>query len=332
MGEPPPMKCNGRNLLFLWILVSLVPAGSTQTRAQAQDGSGAQSASEGGDSAAAKAARKQKFEAMKKRMELGEEGAGSLDEGDEGGGVMRIVSVTRRVNMGARSRGATESLQVVYELETELSQGSIEVMNGEGLTTQYLLPSLKSGRHTMTIPQGLPQPNYEYTFSCDLEGSHYSGITIMPGNLWDNRDRDSSDTNYPGGEDESVYAYKPGPEPDEPKDPPPDEAAAFRGDEVGVSSFVIPAKKNRARRSVGKLMEIQILGVGFSEGHAVVCSKQIGGQPQSETQTRVHDVRVVSTASHQMNEDMPVLKAGRFNVPEEVVARGTYLRIAGKVK
>lgn len=326
------MKFTGRTFSFLWIPVILVFASSAQIWAQEQGGSGAQSTSEGADSPAAKAAaRKKKFEAMKKQIELGEQGAESLDEGDEGGRIMKIVSVARRVNTGG-SRSATESLQVVYELDTVLSQGSIEVMNGGGVIAQYPLPSLKSGRHTITIPQGLPQPSYEYTFSCDLEGSHYSGITIMPGNLWDHRDRDSTDTNFPPGEDESVYDYKPGPERDGPKDPPPDEAAAFRRDEVGISSFVIPAKHNRERRSVGKLMEIQILGVGFSEGHAVVCSKQIGGQPQPEARTRVHDVRVVSTASHEMNEDMPVLKAGRFNVPEEVIARGTYLRIEGKAK
>lgn len=326
------MKFNIRLVVVLLVLVAALFTASVEIAAQTQGGTGMQGASQDADSAAKVAARKKKFEEMRRRLELGEEGAESLDEGDEGGGVMRIVSVTRRVNTGAGSRGATESLQVAYELETELSQGSIEVINGGGVTAQYPLPSLKSGRHTMTIPQGLPQPNYEYTFSCDLEGSHYSGITIMPGNLWDNRDRDSSDTNFPRGEDESVYDYKPGPEPDAPKDPPPDEAAAFRGDEVAITSFVIPAKRNRARLSMGKLMEIQILGVGFSEGHAVVCSKQMGGQPQPEARTRVHDVRVVSTASHQMNEDMPVLKAGRFNVPEEVVARGTYLRIEGKVK
>lgn len=326
------MKFTGRTFFFLWIPVTLVLAGSAQLEAQAQDGSSAQGATDDANAAAAKAAaRKKKFEAMKKRIELGEEGGESLDEGDEGGGVMRIVSVTRRVK-GAGSWGATESLQVVYELDAELSQGNIDVMNGGGVTVQYSLPSLKSGQHTMTIPQGLPQPDFEYTFSCDLEGSHYGGITIMPGNLWDNRDRDSSGTNFPRGEDESVYDYKPGFEPDVSKDPPLDGAAAFRGDEVGVSTFVIPAKHNRARRSVGKLMEIQILGVGFSEGHVVVCSKEIGNQRQPEARTRIHDVRVVSTASHEWNEDMPALKAGRFNVPEEVVARGTYLRIEGKVK
>lgn len=316
--------------IVLWILF-LVLANVGGTAAQTLGGAATQSASGDADSAAKAAERKKKFEAMKRRMELGGEGAEGLDGADDSGGIMRIVSVTRRVS-GAGSRSAAESLQVVYELETELSQGSIEVMNGGGATAQYQLPSLKSGRHTMTIPQALPQPDFEYTFSCDLEGSHYSGITLMPGNLWDNRNRDSSDTNFPRAEDDSVYDYKPGPVPDEPKDPPPDEAAAFRGDEVAISSFVIPAKHNRASRIIGKLMEIQILGVGFSDGGVVICAKQMGGQPQTGFRTRVHDVRVVSTASHEMNEDMPVLKAGRFNVPEEVIARGTYLRIVGKVK
>lgn len=326
------MKSDMRVLIILWILVAGLITVSAEIPEQAQGGAATQSTSGETDSAAKAAARKRKFEAMKRRMELGEEGVEDLDTGDEGGGIMRIVSITPHVNTDASNRRTTESLQVVYELETELSEGNIEVVSASSLTAQYPLPSLKTGRHTMTIPKGMPLANDPYTFTCNLEGSRYSGVTLMVDSLWDNRDRDSSNTNFPREEDDSVYDYKAGPLPDEPKDPPPDEAAAFRGNEVSITSFVIPARHNRARRSVARLMEIQILGVGFAEGDPVVCSKQMGSQPQIEARTRVHDVRVVSTASHEMNEDMPVLKAGRFNVPEGIAAHGTYLRIVGKVK
>lgn len=326
------MKFNARLFVVLLTLVTVLIMVCVEIAARTLSAAVMQNSSQDADSAAKAAARKKKFEDMKRRLELGEEGVEDLDTGDEGGGIMRIVSMTPHVNTDASNRRTTESLQVVYELETELSEGHIEVVSASSLTAQYPLPSLKTGRHTMTIPKGMPLANDPYTFTCNLEGSRYSGVTLMVDSLWDNRDRDSSNTNFPREEDDSVYDYKAGPAPDEPKDPPPDEAAAFRGNEVSISSFVIPAKHNRARRSVGRLMEIQILGVGFAEGDPVVCSKQTGSQPQIEARTRVHDVRVVSTASHEMNEDMPVLKAGRFNVPEEIAAHGTYLRIVGKVK
>lgn len=324
------MEFLGRTFFTFWILVVPVLAISTQIRAQAQGESGAQSASEDADSPAARAAaRKKKFEAMKRRLELGED-AESLDS-DEGGGIMRIVSMTPHVNTDASNRYTTESLQIVYELETQLSEGSIEVVSAGRVTAQYDLPSLKAGRHTMTIPKRMPLASDPYTFTCNLEGARYSGVTLMVDSLWDNRDRDSSNTEFPREEDESIYDYTPEPPPED-RDEPSDAAAAFRGDEIGITSFNIPAKRNRARRSLGKPMEIQILGVGFAEGSAVECSKQMGNQPKIEAGTRVHDVRIVSTLSHDMNDQIPVLKAGRFNVPEEIAAHGTYLRIVGKAK
>ncbi len=327
------MKFGGRTFFTFWILVVPVLAISTQIRAQAQAAGGAatQSATDDANSAAARAAaRKKRFEEIKRRLELGED-AENLDAGDDGGGIMRIVSITPHVNTDASNRHTTESLQIVYELETQLSEGSIEVVSAGRVTAQYGLPSLKAGRHTMTIPKGMPLANDPYTFTCNLEGSRYSGVTLMVDSLWDNRDRDSSNTEFPREEDESIYDYTPEPPPED-RDEPSDAAAAFRGDEIGITSFNIPAKRNRARRSVGKPMEIQILGVGFAEGSAVECSKQMGNQPKIEAGTRVHDVRIVSTLSHDMNNQIPVLKAGRFNVPEEIAAHGTYLRIVGKAK
>ena len=37
--------------------------------------------------------------------------------------------------------------------------------------------------------------------------------------------------------------------------------------------------------------EIRILGVNFSEGDEIVCTKESGGNPSMEAATRVHDVR-----------------------------------------
>jgi hypothetical protein len=327
------MKLMTRNLFVLWIFVTLLLTIGAEGSAQTPSAPPAQSASEDSNSAAAKAAaRKKRFEEIKRRMELGEEGAEGLDADEGGGAIMRIVSMTPHVNTDASNRRTTESLRVVYELEAELPEGHIEIISAENVTAEYPLPSLKAGRHAMTIPGGMPLTNNPYTFTCNLEVASHSGITLMVDSLWDNRDRDSSNTAFPQAEDDSVYDYKPGPAPEEAHDPPADEAAAFRGDEMAISSFVIPAKRNRARRSVGKLMEIQVLGVGFSEGTAITCSKQIGGSPGTEARTSVHDVRVVSTASHDMNESIPVLRAGRFDVPEKIAAHGTYLRIIGKVK
>lgn len=140
MGEPPVMKYTGRTFSFFWMLVALVLAGSAQIGAQGQGGSGAQSSGEGADSPAAKAAaRKQKFEAMKKRMELGEEGAESLDEGDEGGGVMRIISVTRRVNTRAGSRGATETARARTFLLGRTNRSTITSRDSSRMCQRILL-------------------------------------------------------------------------------------------------------------------------------------------------------------------------------------------------
>ena len=46
--------------------------------------------------------------------------------------------------------------------------------------------------------------------------------------------------------------------------------------------------------------------------------------PQIEARTQVQEVRVVSAASREMNEDMPVLQAGRCNVPEGISAPGIF--------
>jgi len=56
--------------------------------------------------------------------------------------------------------------------------------------------------------------------------------------------------------------------------------------------------------------EIKILGVNFSEGDEVVCTKESGGNPSMEAATRVHDVRTLSPP---------------------FPARGTFIRLAGKL-
>jgi len=82
--------------------------------------------------------------------------------------------------------------------------------------------------------------------------------------------------------------------------------------------------------STGRPPEVQILGVNFNEGDEVVCSKESEANPSIEATTRLHDVRTVSTISHDMNDAIPVLRVGRFDIPERIAAHGTFVRLAGK--
>src|SRR5438132_7295694 len=281
--------------LILWLAATLLVAQSPSCSAgpQQSTGSGAE------DPAAKAAARKKKFEETRRRLELGERGLDSASGELHDSSPIRIVYVAPDVGTDKNNRHTTESLQVDYELDRDLSQGSLEVVSANSVTASYPLPSLIHGRHTMTIPRGIPLANDPYTFTCNLPKAHYSGITQTIESLWDNRDRDSSNLQFPKDDDASIYDYKPGPPIDDRDDAPADDAAAFRGDEVAICSFNIPHKPNRMLLSTGRSPEIQILGVNFDERDEVVCTKQVFGNPPIQTGTRVHDVRTVSTASHE---------------------------------
>ncbi|HKM81907.1 MAG TPA: hypothetical protein VJY15_13220 [Candidatus Acidoferrum sp.] len=71
---------------------------------------------------------------------------------------------------------------------------------------------------------------------------------------------------------------------------------------------------------------IEMVCVNFDEGDEVVCSKESSGNPPIEATARLHDVRTVSTVSHQTNDFIPVLRADRFDVPERIAAHGTFTR------
>jgi hypothetical protein len=182
----------------------------------------------------------------------------------------------------------------------------------------------------MNIPHGIPLGNDPYTFTCNLPHTHYGGVTEPVKSLWDNRNQMT--LQYPTEEDSSIYDYKPGPPPEERYDPPADEAAGFRGEEPVIISSNIPHKRNRLLLSTGRAAEIQILGVNFEEGGEVICTKESEGNASIEATARLHDVRTVSTASHQMNDSIPILRAGRFDVPERIASHGTFVRLAGTPK
>ena len=324
-----------RNIFSICLGILVLPLAAGWLAAQSPSGSASPLQGAGGgaeDHAGKAAARKKKFEEARRRLELGESGLDSASGELYDSSPMRIVYLTPNIGTGKNNRHTTESLRVDYELDRDLSQGSLEVVSANSVTASYPLPSLVHGHHTMTIPRGIPLANDPYTFTCNLPKAHYSGITQTIESLWDNRDRDSSNLQFPKDDDASIYDYKPGPPIDDRDDAPADDAAAFRGDEVAICSFNIPHKRNRMLLSTGRSPEIQILGVNFDEGDEVVCTKQSFGNPPIQASTRLHDVRTVSAASHEKNDSIPVLRAGRFDVPETIVAHGTFVRIVGKFK
>jgi hypothetical protein len=147
-----------------------------------------------------------------------------------------------------------------------------------------------------------------------------SPINDLVTSLWTKSDASTSDA--------SAYDYKPEPCTKYEGDLC-DEAAMFRGDDVDISNVYIPGRRNLQLRATGDLPEVEILGVGFVEGTEVEYGKGIGyGRIYKAT---LRDVRVVSTVSHDADENIPVLKAGRFTVPKEIFEYPSHIRIVGKV-
>jgi hypothetical protein len=327
-----------RNLLSIYfVLATLAPAGRYLARESSAMQSPAdtppvqQSASSSNDDAAAKAAvRKKRFDEIRHRLESGEGGLDSYSGDSEDSSPMRIVYLTPYLGTDRSNRVTTDSLRVDYELDQDFLQGFLEVVSAGSVTARYPLPALARGRHSMNIPRGIPLANDPYTFTCNLPESRYGGITQRVDFLWDNRNMDSINPQFPMEDDASIYNYQPPPPPEDRDVDPSDSAAAFRGDEVAITSSNIPHKRNRMRLSTGRSPEIQILGVNFSDGDEVVCTKESYGNPPIEATTRLHDVRTVSTISHQQNDAIPELRAGRFDVPERIAAHGTFVRLVGE--
>jgi hypothetical protein len=287
-------------------------------------------ASTNDDAAAKAAARKKKFEATKRRLDSDEGGLDSSSGELRDSSPMRIIYLTPYIGTNNTNRLTADTLRVEYELDQDFSQGFLEVVSAGSVTARYPLLSLGRGRHSMNIPRGISLANDPYTFTCNLTHTHYDGVTEPVNFLWDNRNQMT--LQYPTEEDGSIYDYQSGPPPEERYDPPADEAAGFRGEEPVIISSNIPHKRNRLLLSTGRPPEIQILGVNFEEGGEVVCTKESEGNPPIEAIARLHDVRTVSTASHKMNDSIPVLRAGRFDVPERIAAHGTFIRPAGTTK
>jgi len=218
-------------------------------------------------------------------------------------------------------------IKVVYELRRSLSEGSLQVFDELTVEAEYPLPELSAGKHITTLPHSFYWPARGNTLPEENLPDHmiWFSVGTVPTSLWD-RDLWENDSGH------SAYDYKPGPRGENVGDPPPDEAAPFRGNDVGFSSMNIPAKHNQELLDTGDLPEIEILGVGFDNGTNVQFWKQNDRNPNREYPTPLRDVRVVSTASHDEYDAIPVLKAGRFTVPKAIFEYPSHIRIVGKLR
>jgi hypothetical protein len=218
-------------------------------------------------------------------------------------------------------------IEVVYELRKSLSEGKLQVFDELTVEAEYPLLELSAGKHITTLPHSFYWPAREEKLPEEKlpDDMIWFSVGTVPTSLWD-QDLWENDSG------QSAYDYKPGPRGQKVGDPPPDEAAQFRGDDVGFSSMYIPAKHNRELLDTGDLPEIEILGVGFDNGTNVQFWKQNDRNPKREYPTPLRDVRVVSTASHDMDDMTPVLKVGRFTVPKAVFEYPSHIRIVGKVR
>lgn len=215
-------------------------------------------------------------------------------------------------------------IEAIYELSRPLSEGHVDIFDKGEVSDQYPLPDLSAGRHTLELSR-------DYYWSSDRETFPEPMLTcfvgqgpiqIMGEHLWE--------LGYAG---DSPYDYKPAPpnkdDKDKDNEQPYDPAAEFRGDDVGLTTFNIPLRRNLKLRESGDLPEIEILGVGFVEGTLAECGQSAGEKTYTSP---VRDVRVVSTVSHDADPDIPVLKAAKFTVPREVFMYPRHIQIVGRVK
>jgi len=210
-------------------------------------------------------------------------------------------------------------VEIVYELGRSLSEGRLQIFNDGEIDSEYPLPELSAGRHITSFTQGFYWKENDETLPDGMLSCNLGTVstTIGAGSLWSSHS------------DESVYDYKPGPPGENVGDPPADLAASFRGDDLGFASFNIPGLRNLKAREAGQLPEVEILGVGFVEGTPVECGR---GVNLDLGEAPLRDVRVVSTVEHDLDADIPVLKAARFTVPVEVFDYPHHIRIVGKFK
>jgi hypothetical protein len=208
-------------------------------------------------------------------------------------------------------------IDVVYTLHAGLNDGTLEVFNLLHVDAEFPLPDLSAGTHIMTLPHEFYWQERDETFPdpmffCKLPPSSTNDFTTY---LWGSRS------------DASVYDYKPDPS-DKINGVQYDLTGPFRCDDVGYSSLVYPGKRNFERRARGELPEVELLGVGFVEGTSIQCGRNASRLYAAP----LRDVKVVSTASHDANPDMPVLKAARFTMPKEVFQYRSHIRIVGALK
>jgi len=214
---------------------------------------------------------------------------------------------------------STEPILVYYELTRPFTRATLEFLTRDTVTGRFPLPDLAVGQHMIRVPAGVSQAYDPPSFSCSIARAPI--LTYYVESVRDGRDS-VADT-------ASLYHYIP--------DPTPanstirlDAASGFRGKEIGVSAFNIPYARNEQLRGRGQAPEIEILGVNLYDGMQASCSR--GEPPIIRAAATIRDVKVVSTISHEDNDDIPVLQAARFSVPRAVLEPQNTLRIVGVAK
>ena len=207
-----------------------------------------------------------------------------------------------------------EPITITYQLHTDLADGYLEIANAD-MPARLRLPELTRGRHTIEIPIGTKLAGFLPTFTCGFEIG--AGITQMGESIT------SGDST-----DESMYDYTPPPLRDDDVAHH-DDAAAFRGDEQGITSFRFPLSNNGWREEA-RLPEIEIRGVGFTDGTAVRCYR--GTNPELTAFTEMRNVKTVSTLSHDQQSAIPELRAGVFTIPWLIAANPNEMRIVGRTR
>jgi len=219
----------------------------------------------------------------------------------------------------ASDRSQSCPIEVVYTLSHEFPSGILQVFDLLAVDGEFPLPDLSAGRHVTTLPHEFYWKEQEETFPDPMFFCNLGTVstTDLLSNLWGPRS------------DASAYDYKPAPS-DKINGVQYDQAGQFRGNDLGFSSFLYPAKKNFERRERGELPEVEILGAGFVEGTNIQCGR--GVNPTQLYPAPLRDVRVVSVASHKANPDMPVLKAARFTMPKNIFQYPNHIRIVATLK
>jgi hypothetical protein len=231
----------------------------------------------------------------------------------------RVLYSSRYVKLDEAGRTA-EPMRVDYELLADFDEAELNFITNGKVMARVKLTDLFPGKHYVMVPPGIPQAYDPVTFSCRFEELEI--VRFMPGLLWN--DDVKADGLY-----ESPYDYQPFPPSSNPDDVDRgDDAGGYSGYDVAVIRFSPNYRRNAQLKAAGKPPELEMLGVNLVDGMEITCSKDDPAAVKFSTALR--DVTTVSTKSHVLRRDAPVLQAARFTVPQGVVEERNTIQIVGK--